>query len=115
VLDRVLVHRQYLGTWSSLAERVGLENAQQFWDHVAFTPGEHPLIGTSSVMKGKHNGQKWPGYSKTIHYEISSAGRIDDQYNPSSTEEAEHDAHGVAKSGAVRTAGPTTGRGPCRG
>jgi hypothetical protein len=72
---------------------VGLENAQQFWDHVALTPGEHPRVGTSSVMKGKHNGPKWPGYSKTIHYEISGAGRIDYQYNPASTEGAERDVH----------------------
>jgi hypothetical protein len=44
-------------------------------------------------MKGKHNGPKWPGYSKTIHYEISGAGRIDYQYNPASTEGAERDVH----------------------
>jgi hypothetical protein len=92
-----LVHRQYLDAWNSLVERVGLENAQQFWDHVAVTPGEHPRVGTSSVMKGKHNGPKWPGYSKTIHYEISGAGRIDYQYNPASTEGAQRDLHGVAK------------------
>jgi hypothetical protein len=96
-LFRVLVHRQFIDTWNSLAERVGLENAQQFWDHVAFTPGEHPRVGTSSVMKGKHNGPKWPGCSKTIHYEISGAGRIDYQYNAASTEGAEHDVHGAVK------------------
>ena len=94
---RVLVHRQFIDAWNSLAERVGLENAQHFRDHVAFTPGEYPRVGTSSVMKGKHNGPKWPGYSKTIHYEISGAGRIDYQYNASSTEGAEHDVHGVVK------------------
>ena len=93
----MLVHRQYLETWNSLAERIGLENAQQFWDHVALTPGEHPRIGTSSVMKGRHNGPKWPGYTKTIHYEISGAGRIDYQYNRASTEGAQRDAHSVVK------------------
>jgi len=31
-------------------------------------------------MKGKHNGPKWPGFSKTIHYEIADAGRIDYQW-----------------------------------
>jgi hypothetical protein len=31
-------------------------------------------------MKGKHNAPKWRGYSKTIHYEITGAGRIDYQY-----------------------------------
>ena len=93
----MLVHRQYLEVWNNPAERIGLENAQQFWDHVALTPGEHPRIGTSSVMKGKHNGPKWPGYSKTIHYEISGAGRIDYQYNPASTEGAQRDVNGVVK------------------
>jgi hypothetical protein len=37
---RVLVHRKYLETWDELPSRVGLANAQQFWDHVAMTPGE---------------------------------------------------------------------------
>lgn len=93
----MLVHRHYLEVWNVLAERVGLESAQQFWDHVAFTPGEHPRVGSSAVMKGRHNGPKWPGYSRTIHYEISGAGRIDYQFNPASAEGAEGDPHGVVK------------------
>ena len=48
-------------------------------------------------MKGKHNGPKWPGYSKTIHYKITGAGRIDYQFNPSATEGARGDPHGVVK------------------
>ena len=93
---RVLVHRQFLGIWNELSARVGLANAQQFWDHVAMTPGQ-PKVGTSSVMKGKHAAPKWPGYSKTIHYEITGAGRIDYQFNPSSTEGPLGDPHGVVK------------------
>jgi hypothetical protein len=83
---RVLVHHKYLAVWSELADRVGLANAQQFWDHVATTPGQPPKVGASSVMKGKHNAPKWPGYSKTIHYEITGAGRIDYQFNPAATD-----------------------------
>jgi hypothetical protein len=94
---RVLVHRQYLGLWNELPGRVGLANAQQFWDHVAMTPGRPPQVGTSSVMKGKHAAPKWPGYSKTIHYEITGAGRIDYQFNPAATEGARGDPHGVVK------------------
>jgi len=94
---RVLVHRQYLGIWNELPDRLGLPNAQQFWDHVAMTPGQPPKVGSSSVMKGKHAGPKWPGYSKTIHYEISGAGRIDYQFNPAATEGARGDPHGVVK------------------
>jgi hypothetical protein len=54
---RVLVHHKYLAVWNELADTVGLSNARQFWDHV-----------------GKHNAPKWPGYSKTIHYEITGPG-----------------------------------------
>jgi hypothetical protein len=46
---RVLVHHRYLGIWNELPGRVGLANAQQFWDHVAMTPGQPPQVGTSSV------------------------------------------------------------------
>ncbi len=94
---RVLVHRQYLDLWNALSQRVGLESAQQFWDHVAMTPGEPPAVGTSGVMKGKHAAAKWQGYSKTIHYEISGAGRIDYQYNAKSSEGRKGDTHGVVK------------------
>jgi hypothetical protein len=94
---RVLVHNKYLAAWDELADRVGLANAQQFWDQVAVTPGQPPKAGTSSVMKGKHNGPKWPGYSKTIHHEITGAGRIDYQYNPAVTDGARGDPHGVVK------------------
>lgn len=58
---RVLVHHKYLAVWNELADRVGLANAQRFWDHVAMTCGHLPKVGTSSVMKGKHNAPKWPG------------------------------------------------------
>jgi hypothetical protein len=38
-----------------------------------------------------------PGYSKTIHYEITGAGRIDYQFNPSASDGARGDPHGVVK------------------
>lgn len=91
------MHHKYLAVWNELAGRVGLANAQQFWDHVAMTPGQPPKVGTSSVMKGKHNSPKWPGYSKTIHYEITGAGRIDYQFNPAATDGSRGDPHSVVK------------------
>jgi hypothetical protein len=94
---RVLVHRQFPGIWDELPARVGLANAQQFRDHVAMTPGQPPAMGTSSVMKGRHAAPKWPGYSRTIHYEITGAGRIDYQFNPAATEGERGDPHGVVK------------------
>lgn len=94
---RVLVHRQYLDTWNALADRVGLGSARQFWSYVSSTPGAHPSVGSSVVLKGKHNRAKWPGYSPTIHYEISGAGRIDYQFAPATTEGADGDIHAVVK------------------
>lgn len=36
---RILVHRKYEAAWNQIVERVGMQQAQQFWDHVAYTPG----------------------------------------------------------------------------
>lgn len=94
---RVLVHRQYLALWKELPERVGLTAARQFWDHVTTTPGKPPAVGTSTVLRGKHHGPKWEGYSRTIHYEISGAGRLDYQYCNATTEGAQGDPHAVVK------------------
>ncbi len=41
---RVLVHRQYADAWVLFATRVGLENAQQFWDH-----GKQEVAGIAAV------------------------------------------------------------------
>jgi hypothetical protein len=91
------VHRQYLDVWASLAERVGKENAQQFWDHVATTPGQPSQVGRATLLRGKHHGPKWPGYSRTVHYEITGAGRIDYQYATATTEGHLGDEHAVVK------------------
>ncbi|MFD3510548.1 hypothetical protein [Nocardia sp. NPDC058666] len=94
---RVLVHRQYLDVWNGLADRVGMTSAQQFWEHVSATPGRPPSVGSSTVLRGKHHGPKWAGYSRTIHYEISGAGRIDYQYCNDTEEGDRGDAHPVVK------------------
>ena len=74
------MHRQYADVWNYLAQRVGLEAAQHFWDHVANNPGAFPTVGTSNVLRGKAGQPKGPGFSHTIHYEISGAGRINYQF-----------------------------------
>jgi hypothetical protein len=91
---RVLVHHQFLDIWSELEKTVGLESVQQFWDHVAFTPGSIPPINRSSILKGKAGRPQEPGFSKTIHYEISGAGRINYQWNPAYVG-SKGDPHGV--------------------
>ncbi|MEV0854112.1 hypothetical protein [Nocardia fluminea] len=94
---RVLVHQQYVDAWNGLVDRVGRVSAQQFWEHVSTTPGRPPEVGSSTVLRGKHHGPKWPGYSRTIHYEISGAGRIDYQYCSDTQEGHRGDAHPVVK------------------
>jgi hypothetical protein len=94
---RVLVHRQYLDEWNSLVDWVGRTAARQFWDHVSQTPGLPPKVGSSAMLRGKHHGPKWADYSRTIHYEISGAGRIDYQYADATAEGAHGDAHAVVK------------------
>lgn len=92
---RVLVHRQYSDKWSQLVSRVGLQAAQEFWDHVAHTPGV--LSGTSktTIMKGKLGKPKGPGWSPTYHYEVSSAGRINYQFNNAYKTKPDGDLHPV--------------------
>lgn len=92
---RVLVHRRFLDVWTDIVERVGLESAQQFWDHVAHTPGSIPTVGTSTVLKGTAGRPRAPGFSRTIHYEISGAGRIDYQYADRHTTRSGGDEHAV--------------------
>lgn len=78
-----------------MIERLGIESVQQFYDHVANTPGEKPAINRSSVLKGKVGAPKLTGFSRTVHYEVSGAGRIDYQYCDAFTGGAQGDAHPV--------------------
>jgi len=93
---RLLVHRQYARDWAGLAGRVGLENAQHFYDHVTSTPDRHPDVGTSGMLRGKHNKGK-DGWSNRIHYEITGAGRIDYDYHPTYRGGADNDEHPVVR------------------
>jgi hypothetical protein len=92
-----VVHRQYLQEWNRLVERVGLENAQQFYAHVSRSPGSPPSVGSSSYLRGKAGRPKWIGYSRTIHYEISGAGRIDYQWTNEESSGADSDLHPVVR------------------
>lgn len=78
---RVLVHRQSAGLWEELPQRVGLEATQQFYDYAATTPGQIPSVGTATILKGALGRPITEGFSRTVHYEVSGAGRIDFQYN----------------------------------
>ena len=60
---------------------MGLQAAQQFYDHIAASPGQVPAVGTTTILKGSLGKPFALGFSRTIHYEISGAGRIDYQYH----------------------------------
>lgn len=50
---RILVHRKYEAAWNQIVERVGMQQAQQFWDHVAYTPGIKDPIANTCFLRGK--------------------------------------------------------------
>lgn len=74
------MHRQFRSEWASLPDRVGLESAQQLWEHLAHTPGRVPAVGTTSILRGRAGRPMAEGFSRTVHYEISGAGRVDYQF-----------------------------------
>jgi len=78
---RVLVERRFYALWCELPTRVGVEAATQFWDHVAMTPGSVPVINGSCILRGAAGRPQGDGWSRTIHYEVSSMARINYQYN----------------------------------
>lgn len=92
---RVLVHRQYLGHYGELVERVGLKQAQQFWDHVSQSPGSPDPIASTCFLKGRAGRPKEAGWSRTIHYEISSSARINYQYCDAYETTQEGDPHPI--------------------
>ncbi len=91
----VLVHHRLDAIWGSLPQRVGIESAQQFWDHVALDPGRPPRVNSTTMLRGKRGTPLAAGFSRTIHYEISGAGRIDFQFNPDWSRGASGDAHAI--------------------
>src|SRR5882724_3004270 len=73
---RVLVHKAYRSKYDELVKRVGLQAAQQFWDHLATSPGNPSPVAAITVLKGKV-GKARDGWSKVYHYELSSMARAD--------------------------------------
>lgn len=92
---RILVHRKFIDKWHELAERVGLSAAQSFWDHVAENPGLPPSTASTCFLRGKAGLPQGQGWSRTIHYELSSMARINYQYNDAYRTSTASDAHRV--------------------
>lgn len=92
---RVLVHRQYHQKYKRLAEAIGLQQAQELWDHLAMTPDQPPKVGSSCILRGKAGLPQGVGWSRTVHYEASSKARVDYQYNKEYTTPDGGDPHPV--------------------
>lgn len=92
---RILVDRRFYDLWCELPARVGLEAATQFWDHVATSPGSMPAINGSCLLRGAAGRPRGEGWSRTIHYEVSSMARINYQYNDAYRTTADGDPHPV--------------------
>ncbi|WP_344914041.1 hypothetical protein [Streptosporangium oxazolinicum] len=89
------MHRKFFRHYEQLADRVGIQQAQQFWDHVSQEPGKPPAVGQTTILKGKAGKPQGTGWSRTVHYEVSSYARIDYQYNDEYQTSPEGDAHAV--------------------
>lgn len=92
---RVLVHRKFQDKWEEMPGRVGLGAAQEFWDHVAMQPGVPPARPSTCFLRGRAGLPQAPGWSKTIHYELSSMARINYQYIEAYRTSEDGDAHRV--------------------
>jgi len=90
---RVLVHKAFHSHYNELVSRVGEQQAKQFWDHVAHQPGKPDPIAQTTILKGKAGKPRGSGWSRTVHYEVSSSARIDYQYHDEYTTTAEGDPH----------------------
>lgn len=78
---RVLVHKKFLNHWKQLVDRVGEQQARQFWDHVSATPGAMSAVASTCILRGKAGLPQGPGWSRTYHYEVTSSARIDYQFH----------------------------------
>lgn len=77
--------------WGDMVTAVGDESASQCWDHLAQNPGQKPPINSGNPLAGKQFGPTADGFSRVMHYRVSSAWRVDyrfhDTYRTSATGE----------------------------
>lgn len=92
---RVLVHRQYRHHFAELVERVGLQQAQQFWDHVAQIPDKPCPVASTTILRGKAGHPMSAGWSRTRHFEITSKARADYQFHNEYVTDVDGDPHPV--------------------
>ena len=77
---RVLLHRSFARRYAELARRVGLQQAQQFWDHISQNPGQPSGTASITILKGSV-GKASGGWSRVYHYELSSMARVNYRFH----------------------------------
>ncbi len=92
---RVLVNKRYRNHYAQLVERVGLQQAQQMWDHVANSPGATSGVAATTILRCKAGLPQGPGWSRTVHYEVTGSARVDYQYHDAYRAHPDGDAHRV--------------------
>jgi hypothetical protein len=92
---RILVHKRFETHYDQLISRVGLQQAQQFWDHVATNPGGRCAVASTCYLRGDAGRPQGAGWSRTIHYEVTSSARINYQFHDSYCTTPGADAHRV--------------------
>lgn len=92
---RVLVHRRFIQHYEQLVDRVGLQQAEQFWDHVSREPGKPFALASITILKASAGKPRGPGWSRTHHYELTSMARVDYQYHDEYRTRPDGDPHPV--------------------
>lgn len=92
---RVVVHRRYADQYNRLPEAIGLQQAQQLWDHLATSAHEFAALGSSTILRGTAGKPRGVGWSRTVHYEASSKARVNYQYHKQYTTVDGGDPHPV--------------------
>src|SRR3546814_13561960 len=73
---RLLVHHQFLDRWNGLVDAVGLESAQQFYDHVSQNHGQLTDVNPPGILRGQAARPREDVSSRNVHYNISGTSRI---------------------------------------
>lgn len=92
---RVLVHHRFANHYAELVDRVGLQQAQQLWDHLSQVPGGQSGIAATCILRGKAGKPLGPGWSRTVHYELTGSARADYQFHDAYQVDGEGDPHPV--------------------
>ncbi len=92
---RVLVHRHYAQQYSEMISRVGIAAAQELWDYLANDPDKPPRTGSATILKGSAGKPKGPGWSRVVHYDLSSKARVNFHYAAKFRTTSDGDEHPV--------------------